>query len=295
MVRRVVALFTGPCKAAALLISLGVHVLTEQEITIPPIPVLTSGCVAPMLLEGKAPSPLQISTVQLKITGTPGTVIKNGYVQNALGTRNPIYWALPITVTIPSSGSIRVTAIARTFSAVTANVGTLVMMSTPTAGWTKVTNVSAAAPGEAVELQKVLSSAYVEGDVWIDWHGETKGPITDPLFGNGFATNLSDSWYATAIESMLDKNLVSWKWMPANCLGSVIPRISGLQRNDRYGVLSLVHVRYAFHSGSNNGSYAAEAQVSLGNSRQCKALRLVAEDMGGLGTNALLVCDQTIK
>ena len=87
------------------------------------------------------------STVTLTITGTPGTVINSGQVQDVTGN----YWNLPATVIIPSGGSINVTGIAQIPGVITANPGAIIIISTPTAGWSAVTNEGAALPGEAVE------------------------------------------------------------------------------------------------------------------------------------------------
>ncbi len=97
------------------------------------------------------------STAVVTIVGVAGTLITNGVVgdnQN-LGTQ----WDLPATVTIPSGGSIPVTATCVTAGAVLANATTLTQILTPTAGWQTVSNPVAAIPGAAIETDAQLVQA----------------------------------------------------------------------------------------------------------------------------------------
>lgn len=87
------------------------------------------------------------STVTLTVNGTPGTVITSGFAEDLTGN----YWALPSTVTIPSGGSINVTATAKNPGNITANPNTIVDIATPTAGWLSVNNGAAAVAGSPVE------------------------------------------------------------------------------------------------------------------------------------------------
>lgn len=87
------------------------------------------------------------STALLTVTGTSGTVITNGAAQDTAGN----FWNLPGTVTIPSGGSINVTATAANPGNISANPGAIIIIATPTAGWTGVTNPGAAILGEPVE------------------------------------------------------------------------------------------------------------------------------------------------
>ncbi|ESK40239.1 hypothetical protein P256_00686 [Acinetobacter nectaris CIP 110549] len=87
------------------------------------------------------------STVDLTITGTSGTVITNGYAVD----KNNNQWILPATVTIPSSGSIVVTATASQAGAILAMAGSVTTIGKPTRGWQSVTNVASSTLGTAVE------------------------------------------------------------------------------------------------------------------------------------------------
>jgi uncharacterized phage protein gp47/JayE len=98
-------------------------------------------------LIGTARNQATFSTVILTVSGIPGTVITNGEVQDTTGN----YWFLPTPITIGSGGSINVTGTAAIAGVTTANPGTIVIISTPTSGWTGVTNAGAANAGEAVE------------------------------------------------------------------------------------------------------------------------------------------------
>lgn len=94
------------------------------------------------------------STVTLTLTGVAGTVINNGVVGDDLSMNTR--WALPASVTIPVGGSIVVTATSTDLGSVSAAVGTLVVILTPTAGWQTVTNTAAAVPGAPVESDAAL-------------------------------------------------------------------------------------------------------------------------------------------
>jgi uncharacterized phage protein gp47/JayE len=92
------------------------------------------------------------STVDLTVTGTAYTTITNGVAADVNGYR----WDLPATVTIPSGGSITVTATCETIGAISAPSGTVTIIATPTLGWQGVTNASAAAAGAPVESDAAL-------------------------------------------------------------------------------------------------------------------------------------------
>jgi uncharacterized phage protein gp47/JayE len=87
------------------------------------------------------------SSVDVLITGSAGTVINNGVVQDVAS----IAWNLPASVTVPVSGQITVTAICAIAGAITALPGEITRIATPTRGWQEVINNSAANPGAPVE------------------------------------------------------------------------------------------------------------------------------------------------
>ncbi len=87
------------------------------------------------------------STVDLIISGTPGTIIKNGYAIDV----NDNKWLLPDSVVIPADGSIVVTASASEAGAILAMSGSVNKIGKPTRGWQSVTNITASTLGMSVE------------------------------------------------------------------------------------------------------------------------------------------------
>lgn len=92
------------------------------------------------------------STAPCTVVGTAGTVITNGQATDGNGN----VWILPTPVVIPSSGSIEVTVTAQNAGAVSAGVGTITGINTPTLGWQTITNTVAATPGAPVETDGAL-------------------------------------------------------------------------------------------------------------------------------------------
>lgn len=105
-------------------------------------------------INGIARDVASYSTVDLTITGQAGTTINNGVAIDIAKVR----WSLPASVTIPSGGSITVTAVCQTAGAVQAAAGTVNTIGTPTLGWQAVTNPTEAAPGAPVETDTQLRS-----------------------------------------------------------------------------------------------------------------------------------------
>lgn len=92
------------------------------------------------------------STVELTIGGTAFTTITNGVAIDSLNQ----LWNLPASVTIPSGGSITVTATAADSGAIAAEPSTITGIYTPTLGWQTVTNAAAATVGTAAETDAGL-------------------------------------------------------------------------------------------------------------------------------------------
>lgn len=91
------------------------------------------------------------STVPVQIGGTANVTISNGQIVDA----NQVIWNLPPSVTIPSSGTITVTATCSQAGAVTAGVNAFTIQ-TQVLGWQTVANASAAAVGSPVEVDAIL-------------------------------------------------------------------------------------------------------------------------------------------
>ncbi|MBS9442301.1 hypothetical protein EAE89_11455 [Photorhabdus heterorhabditis] len=92
------------------------------------------------------------STVDVKLVGTVGTVVKNGIVRDI----NGYSWSLPSTASIGIHGFVIATATCQTKGNVTALVGDVSIIGTPTQGWQSVTNPSAATPGQPIESDTTL-------------------------------------------------------------------------------------------------------------------------------------------
>ena len=94
------------------------------------------------------------SQVVVTITGVVGSQITNGVVGDNvnLGTQ----WNLPTLVIIPTSGTVDVTATASSPGTISAGIGTLTQILTPTLGWQTVTNAAPASLGQAIETDAQL-------------------------------------------------------------------------------------------------------------------------------------------
>jgi uncharacterized phage protein gp47/JayE len=98
------------------------------------------------------------STVDLYIVGQVGTQITNGVALDSLNQK----WNLPISVIIPLSGDITVTATADELGNISADANTITTIYTPTKGWQSVNNPSAATQGAPVESDAALRIRQTE-------------------------------------------------------------------------------------------------------------------------------------
>lgn len=94
------------------------------------------------------------STCQVTLSGIAASVINNGVVADVTG----LLWSLPPVVIIQAGGTVEATATCQTLGAISANIGTLTTINTPTAGWISVTNLVVAVPGQPVEPDSLLRS-----------------------------------------------------------------------------------------------------------------------------------------
>ncbi|MBC8947234.1 baseplate J/gp47 family protein [Xenorhabdus indica] len=92
------------------------------------------------------------STCDVELIGQVGTVIKNGMVRDVQGYS----WRLPDMVTVGTHGTVTVTATCQTQGSITAAIGDIAEIGTPTRGWQKVTNHSVATPGRIIETDADL-------------------------------------------------------------------------------------------------------------------------------------------
>lgn len=96
------------------------------------------------------------STVVVTIVGVAGTIL--GTVDNLAVAQDTVgnKWNIPVGTTIPGGGTIDVTATAQEMGAITAEIGTVTEIFTPTFGWQTVTNAAAATTGVPVEIDAEL-------------------------------------------------------------------------------------------------------------------------------------------
>ncbi len=99
-------------------------------------------------LIGTARKPASNSSALVTLTGTPGTTVTAGIVKDLNGN----LWNVASPATIGGGGTVTVIATAQQAGNITANPGEISIISTPTAGWTAVTNGTPATPGQPVEL-----------------------------------------------------------------------------------------------------------------------------------------------
>lgn len=91
------------------------------------------------------------STCEVTLTGTAGTSIAAGVVEDESGNQ----WTLPENIVLHDS-TIQVTATCVPLGAIEAAAGTINKIVNPQKGWTAVTNNDAAAPGRPVETDEQL-------------------------------------------------------------------------------------------------------------------------------------------
>ena len=104
-------------------------------------------------INGLRRKPSGRSTVDLRLVGQAGTVIRGGMAGDAAGKR----WLLPDEVAIPQSGEITVTATAEDERGHPGRRrGHRQDRSRPARGWQSVGNPAAALPGAAVETDAEL-------------------------------------------------------------------------------------------------------------------------------------------
>lgn len=102
------------------------------------------------------------STADVVITGMPYTQIVNGSVKDV----NDVVWNLPANVSIPTSGTITVTAACSETGPVAVAANEINKINTPTYGWLTVNNPAAAVPGTETETDaelRVRQTASVAG------------------------------------------------------------------------------------------------------------------------------------
>ncbi|WP_336818118.1 baseplate J/gp47 family protein [Cedecea sp. MMO-103] len=149
------------------------------------------------------------SSVDLTIGGIAGTTITNGSVKDL----NGVTWLLPAVVNIGIDGTAIVTANAASNGAIAALPGTVTVISTPTRGWSSVTNMTAATVGRPAETdaelrvrqaQSVALSAITPFDALNGALAQVSGVIRHKLYENDTASTDSNGLPANSISAIVD-------------------------------------------------------------------------------------------
>jgi len=118
-----------------------------------PLTAIGSGLDSIIKLNGIARKVPTFSTAILVLSGAPGTPINNAVVADI----NGVLWILPATVTIGPGGTVGAIGTAQQSGAISADPNTIKFpVGGFTAGWTGVTNPSAAIPGDIPEADSQL-------------------------------------------------------------------------------------------------------------------------------------------
>jgi uncharacterized phage protein gp47/JayE len=123
-----------------------------------PVYAQGTGLSALVKINGLARMAATNSTAVLTITGVAGTVIEDGVVQDQAGN----FWTLPPSVTIPSGGTISVSATCQTPGAISAAANTITQIVTVISGWQSVTNPSPATVGVDAESDAALRTRQAQ-------------------------------------------------------------------------------------------------------------------------------------
>ena len=105
-------------------------------------------------INGLARQTASYSTAPATVIGQAETAITNGVAKDVNGQ----LWNLPVSVIIPSGGSINVTVTAQQLGALAAGLGKINSIYTPTFGWQSISNTAAATPGAPVEQDPTLKA-----------------------------------------------------------------------------------------------------------------------------------------
>lgn len=138
------------------LVALAIHDANNTAIAVyrsfSPTTAMSDALTSNVKINGITRRAVTNSTVDLVLTGTPGTTVTNGTVRDV----NGVTWDLPARAVIGTAGTVVATATCSSTGAVAAMPGTVTQISTPTRGWVSVTNPLAAAVGTAAETDAEL-------------------------------------------------------------------------------------------------------------------------------------------
>lgn len=189
------------------------------------------------------------STVDVLVTGQAGTIITSGVAEDV----NGIKWRLPASVTIPVGGSLTVTATAQDPGDITAQVGTVTKISTPTLGWQSVTNASAAVPGVEAEDDASLrrrqanstenaGASILEGIVGAitELDGVTKTKAYENDTGSADANGFPAHSFGLVVEGGDSNDIAEQIWL-RKTLGSRTFGTTTVNVTDEFGVITPIN------------------------------------------------------
>ncbi len=148
------------------------------------------------------------STAPCTVVGVAGTVITNG---QAVDTNGNI-WLLPTSVTIPAGGSVNVTVTAQNSGAISAGVGSIDGINTPTYGWQSITNTAAATTGAPVEQDGALRQRQATSVV------TPAQTVVDAIYGA--IANVSGVTLVDVYEN--DTSSTDANGVPAHCIAPIV-------------------------------------------------------------------------
>jgi uncharacterized phage protein gp47/JayE len=124
-----------------------------------PVTAIGVGLSSLVQLNGITRQAASYSTCDVTLRGTTSATILSGVVTDTSGNK----WNLPTPITLQAAGSpigsyyeLTVTATCQTIGAISALAGDINIISTPTTGWTSVTNASNAILGQPIETDSEL-------------------------------------------------------------------------------------------------------------------------------------------
>lgn len=117
-----------------------------------PVTATGTGLDAIVAINGIVRKGPSFSTCPATLVGTAFTVITNGVAADDNGN----LWALPESVTLDDTGEAVVTVTCQESGPISANIGQINIINTPTSGWTSITNTISATVGRDSETDAEL-------------------------------------------------------------------------------------------------------------------------------------------
>jgi len=173
-----------------------------------PATAVGSGLDVIVGLNGIKRKPAVYTTAIVTLTGTAGTMITNGVVEDANGYQ----WSLTSPAIIGTNGAVDVLATCQTEGPISAAPGEINKIVTPTLGWTSIINAAAATVGAYSESDAELRSRQASS---------TAQPSRTVLEGiKGGIFSISGVTRSEVYEN--DTKAVDSRGLPANSISAVV-------------------------------------------------------------------------